>query len=190
MLPDSTPSLCWSRSRRQLHHKSLDLLVSLSRAMKKRCEAKSRGRHVSNVRLLVQSAQDEFERFLPHAPPAFLLDSRRRGIGAIAARATSIGRSAFPRFSKNFMLANRIRDAIVIQEQEGPQQQDPHTLRRWQEAGLRIATIMPEARHNRSSPRGLRFRHMWYGLLARLGRDRTLGDSRIRAGAFGGLMCR
>ena len=80
--------------------------------------------------------------------------------------------------SANFMLANRIRDAIVIQEQEDSPQQDlAHTLRRWQDAGIRIMTSIAGA-----TPQPVvvgrppRFRHMWYGLLARLGlRQNPLG---------------
>ena len=122
-----------------------------------------------------------------HAPPAFLLDSRRRGIGAMCEPGDFDNRSIslptdFP--SVNFMLANRIRDAIVIQEQEGPPQQDlAHTLRRWQEGGMRVFTSV-----SGGSPRTVfvssppRFRHMWYGFLARLGlRQNPLGG-------FGGFL--
>jgi hypothetical protein len=76
------------------------------------------------------------------------------------------------------MLANGIREALVIQEQEGPPQQDlAHTLRRWQDAGIRIKTATLGA-----TPQPVvvgrppRFRHMWYGLLARMGlRQNPLG---------------
>ncbi len=192
LLPDSpTPSLSVSPSLPTAGtnpataptQESLDLLVSLS----VREEAAVRGPRAAIdmypiVRLLVQSAQSESLRILsPQASPAFLLDSRRRGIGAICRRGDFDNRSIslptdFP--SANFMLANGIRDAIVIQEQEGPPQQDlAHTLRRWQEAGIRIMTTTPGA-----TPQAVvvqrppRFRHMWYGLLARLGlRQNPLG---------------
>ena len=162
---------------------NLDLLVSLSLPG----ETSEHGpRAVIDmypiVRVLVQAAQRESLKTLsPHAPPAFLLDSRRRGIGAIPRPGDFDNRSIslptdFP--SANFMLANRIRDAIVIQEQEGPPQQDlAHTLRRWQDAEIRIMTSIPGA-----TPQPVvvgrppRFRHMWYGLLARLGlRQNPLG---------------
>jgi hypothetical protein len=140
------------------------------------------------VRLLVQGANNESMRRLSlQAPPAFLLDSRRRGIGAVCRPGDFDNRSIslptdFP--SANFMLASRVRDAIVLQEQEGTPQQDlSHTLRRWQEAGIRIMTSMPGASPQQVIvPRPPRFRHMWYGLLARMGlRQNPLGG-------FGGFL--
>ena len=126
------------------------------------------------VRLLIQAARSRILGTIsPLAPPAFLLDSRRRGTGAIPRPGDFDNRSIslptdFP--SANFLLASRIRDAIVIQEQEGAPQQDlAHTLRRWQDAGIRIMTTIPGG-----TPRPVvvgrppRFRHMWYGLLERL----------------------
>lgn len=126
------------------------------------------------VRLLIQVARGRVLRTIsPLAPPAFLLDSRRRGIGAIPRPGDFDNRSIslptdFP--SANFMLASRIRDAIVIQEQLGAPQQDlAHTLRRWQDAGIRIMTSIPGG-----TPQPVvvgrppRFRHLWYGLLERL----------------------
>jgi hypothetical protein len=134
------------------------------------------------VRLLVQATRDRTLTLpSPHAAPAFLLDSRRRGSGATPRPGDFDNRSIslptdFP--SANFMLANGIREALVIQEQEGPPQQDlAHTLRRWQDAGIRIETATPGA-----TPQPVvvgrppRFRHMWYGLLARMGlRQNPLG---------------
>jgi hypothetical protein len=191
MLPDSsTPSLpLVTRPEAAPTQESLDLLVSLSL----RDEESVRGPRAAVdmfpiVHLLVQSAQNEsLKTISPHAPPAFLLDSRRRGIGAVCRPGDFDNRSIslptdFP--SANFMLANRIRDAIVIQEQEGPPQQDlAHTLRRWQEAGLRIMTTMPGGTPQPAVvSRPPRFRHMWYGLLARLGlRQNPLGG-------FGGFL--
>jgi hypothetical protein len=134
------------------------------------------------VRLLVQGAANPSVRSLsPQAPPAFLLDSRRRGIGASCRPGDFDNRSIslptdFP--SANFMLAQRIREAIVLQEQEGAPQQDlSHTLRRWQEAGIGVRTSMPGAPPQLVVvPRPPRFRHMWYGLLARMGlRQNPLG---------------
>lgn len=134
------------------------------------------------VRLLVQGAGNPYLRGLsPDAPPAFLLDSRRRGIGASCRPGDFDNRSIslptdFP--SANFMLAHRIREAIVLQELEGPLQQDlAHTLRRWQEAGIGIMTSMPGVSPQPVVvPRPPRFRHIWYGLLARMGlRQNPLG---------------
>jgi hypothetical protein len=161
----------------------LDLLVSLNLP----AETSERGPRAAIdmypiVRLLVQATQGApLKTLSPQAPPAFLLDSRRRGIGAMLRPGDFDNRSIslptdFP--SANFLLANWIRDAIVIQEQEGPPQQDlAHTLRRWQDAGIEIMTSIPGA-----TPQPVvvgpppRFRHMWYGLLARLGlRQNPLG---------------
>jgi hypothetical protein len=162
---------------------NLDLLVTLSL----RDETSARGPRAAIdmypvVRLVVQGAGNESMKALSsQAPPAFLLDSRRRGIGAICRPGDFDNRSIslptdFP--SANFLLASRIRDAIVIQEQEGPPQTDlAHTLRRWQEAGIRILTSTPDGTPQPVIvPRPPRFRHMWYGLLARLGlRQNPLG---------------
>jgi hypothetical protein len=140
------------------------------------------------VRLLVQGAQNEsLRRLSPEAPPAFLLDSRRRGIGVLCRPGDFDNRSIslptdFP--SANFLLANNIRDAVVLQEKEGTSQHDlAHTLRRWQEAGVRIMTAMPGATPQAVLvPQPPRFRHMWYGLLARMGlRQNPLGG-------FGGFL--
>ena len=191
LLPDSsTPSLpLVTNPSAPAKQESLDLLISLSL----RDEGTVRGPRTAVdmypiVRLLVQGAQsDSLKTLPPHAPPAYLLDSRRRGIGAMCRPGDFDNRSIslptdFP--SANFMLANRIRDAIVIQEQEGlPQQDLAHTLRRWQEAGIRILTLMPGASPQPVViPRPPRFRHMWYGLLARMGlRQNPLGG-------FGGFL--
>jgi hypothetical protein len=126
------------------------------------------------VRLLIQVTRGRMLRTLsPLAPPAFLLDSRRRGIGATPRPGDFDNRSIslptdFP--SANFMLASRIRDVIVIQEQEGAPQQDlAHTLRRWQDAGMRIMTSIPGGTPKPVEVgRPPRFRHLWYGLLERL----------------------
>ena len=140
------------------------------------------------VRLLVQGSENSTLRALsPHAPPAFLLDSRRRGNGAICRPGDFDNRSIslptdFP--SANFILANRIRTVMVIQEQAGSPEQDlAHTLRRWQEADIRILTSTPgTAPELVEISRPPRFRHMWYGLLARLGlRQNPLGG-------FGGFL--
>ena len=126
------------------------------------------------VRLLIQVARGRVLRTIsPLAPPAFLLDSRRRGIGAAPRPGDFDNRSIslptdFP--SANFMLASRIRDVIVIQEQVGAPQPDlGHTLRRWQDAGIRIMTSVPGGTPEHVVvERPPRFRHLWYGLLERM----------------------
>ena len=140
------------------------------------------------VRLLVQGAEnDSLKRLSPQAPPAFLLDSRRRGVGTVCRPGDFDNRSIslptdFP--SDNFLLANHIRDAIVFQEQPGTPQYDlGHTLRRWQDGGIRIMTAVPgDNPQVVLVPPPPRFRHMWYGLLARMGlRQNPLGG-------FGGFL--
>jgi hypothetical protein len=140
------------------------------------------------VRLLVQGADNPRLKTLhSQAPPAFLLDSRRRGIGAICRPGDFDNRSIsiptdFP--SANLMLASRVRDVIVLQDREGSPQQDlSHTLRRWQEAGIQILTAAPGGRPQPVVvSRPPRFRHIWYGFLARLGfRQNPLGG-------FGGFL--
>ncbi|HEX4997548.1 MAG TPA: hypothetical protein VFY29_04955 [Terriglobia bacterium] len=75
------------------------------------------------VQWLVQGAQlPVLKKLATEAPPAFLLDSRRRGPGAPCQPGDFDNRSVslptdFP--SANFMLANGIRDVIVIQQREG-----------------------------------------------------------------------
>jgi hypothetical protein len=118
------------------------------------------------IRLLIQAARSRVLNTLsPLAPPAFLLDSRRRGIGAMPRPGDFDNRSIS--LPTDF---SRIRDAIVIQEQAGAPQQDlAHTLRRWQDAGMRIMTATPGGIPEPVVVgRPPLFRHMWYGLLERL----------------------
>jgi hypothetical protein len=142
----------------------------------------------SITRLLVRGAENaSLNALSQQAPPAFLLDSRRRGIDVTCGPGDFDNRSIslptdFP--SANVLLAARIRDVIVIQELGGAPQQDlAHTLRRWQEAGINILTSAPGGAPQLvvvSKPP--RFRHMWYEFLARLGLRKN------PIGGFGGFL--
>jgi hypothetical protein len=137
---------------------------------------------------------------LPYAaPPAFLLDSRRRigdraalRPGALDNRSVSLP-TDFP--SPNLLLAGGIRRVIVVQLDDGQPQADlAHTLRRWQDAGMEVfllTTGAAPADHSggaATSPRPLTvdkprwYRHLWHGMLARIGlRPNPMGG-------FGGFL--
>ncbi len=142
------------------------------------------------VSLLKTSAQDVIKYGLAeNAPPAFLLDSRRRGGGIIISPRWFDNRSVslptdFP--SGNFLLANGIRSVLVVQSDSASPQADlGHTLRRWQETGLPISLFATTAPSNSVSITNSRppwFRHMWYGMLARMGLRRN------PLGGFGGFI--
>jgi hypothetical protein len=79
------------------------------------------------------------------APPAFLLDARRQGdkqsVNTIDFDNRSVSFSTdFP--SANFLVAQRIHRALLIQKDRlDPQADLAHTLRRWQEGGIRLERI-------------------------------------------------
>jgi hypothetical protein len=123
------------------------------------------------------------------APPAFLLDARRRGEGASVAPGMFDNRSIslptdFP--SANFLLSRGIRRALLIQQDRlDPQVDLAHTLRRWQEAGIEINGKMlddaqPPTRID--VPKPPRFRMMFYSLLA------LMGLRQNPMGGFGGVL--
>jgi hypothetical protein len=133
------------------------------------------------------------------APPAFLLDVRRR-IGDVAVirpgafdnRSVSLP-TDFP--SSNLLLSSGVRRVIVVQGDAGQPQADlAHTLRRWQDAGLEVLVLATAASTTEggagvgelprpitvSKPRW--YRHLWHGILARFGlRPHPLGG-------FGGFL--
>jgi hypothetical protein len=85
-------------------------------------------------------------RVADEAPPAFLLDARRR-IGDLPVlrpgdfdnRSVSLP-TDFP--SANLLLASGIRRVVVVQPDEGQPQADlAHTLRRWQDAGIEVLVL-------------------------------------------------
>jgi hypothetical protein len=115
------------------------------------------------------------------APPAFLLDARRRGrwqVGTLGPgtfdnRSISLP-TDFP--SANLLLSFGIQLVVLIQHCEKQVEADlAHTLRRWQEAGLAMSVLNTETGTLQplSIPRPPRFRLLWHGLLARLGLRRS-----------------
>src|SRR3954454_19514947 len=88
-------------------------------------------------------------RLPPDAPPAFLLDARRRtGDGAATLRPGVFDNRSvslptdFP--SANLLLSHGIRRAVLIQPPAPQPQPDlAHTLRRWQDLGMQIQSSSP-----------------------------------------------
>jgi hypothetical protein len=124
------------------------------------------------------------------APPAFLLDDRRRFGNTIAPapgifdnRSVSLP-TDFPSASR--LLAHGIRRVVLVQERSTyPQEDLSHTLVRWQEAGIEMLAV------NLSTPGPARaiavqkptmYRRIWQRVLA------TMGLRRNPLGGFGGLL--
>jgi hypothetical protein len=123
----------------------------------------------------------------PDAPPAFLLDSRRRqGAGALRPGRFDNRWLVFPQDfpSAARLLSHGLRRACLGQAGGGQPQEDlAHVLRRWQQAGMDLVVQdldrpgPPQPLRVRR-PRG--FRWAWYRWLA------LLGFRRNSAGGFGG----
>jgi hypothetical protein len=124
------------------------------------------------------------------APPAFLLDARRKPEALAPAPGRFDNRwIVFPQDfpSANFLRAHGIQQALLLQsEPERPPQADlAHVLRRWQEAGMSLFVGRPD---DPNPPRPLqvarpsRFRWLWYGALA------AAGLRRNSAGGFGSIV--
>ena len=125
----------------------------------------------------------------PESPPAFLLDSNRRGEGRLATPGRFDNRSIsfttdFP--STTFLKARGIRRALLIQSTgDHPQPDLAHTLRRWQDGGIVIElkaldTSAPPCRIEVRKPSG--FGLLWHRALG------MLGLRRHRLGGFGGFV--
>jgi hypothetical protein len=121
------------------------------------------------------------------APPAFLVDSRRRTTERTPTPGLFDNRwvvlpQDFP--SATFLKAHGIDRVILVHDRDGQPADDlAHVLLRWQEAGLAIASMRlggtpAELRVTRPS----RFRAMWYTLLV------TAGLRANSAGGFGSLI--
>ena len=83
----------------------------------------------------------------PDAPPAFLLDSHRMQPAVLPAPGKFDNRwVVFPQDfpSATFLQAHGIRDVVLIQEADYPQEDLAHVLRRWQDAGLAIHVLKPQ----------------------------------------------
>jgi hypothetical protein len=126
----------------------------------------------------------------PTAPPAFLLDDRRR-YGSTVAPAPGVfdNRSVslptdFPSASR--LLAHGIRRVVLVQERSTDPQEDlAHTLVRWQEAGMEILAVnlsTPDPARSITVQRPAMYRRIWQRVLA------TMGLRRNPLGGFGGLL--
>jgi len=115
----------------------------------------------------------------PEAPPAFLLDARRRGDGGIFPgvfdnRSVSFT-TDFP--SANFLLARGLHRVVLVQSEGAQPQPDlAHTLRRWQDAGVnielkRLDVAGPPVPCEVEKPP--RFRWIWQRALAAFGLRRS-----------------
>lgn len=123
------------------------------------------------------------------APPAFLLDASRRGVGIAALPGWFDNRSVsfptdFP--GAGHLLSHGIHRVILLQEDRlDPQPDLAHTLRGWQAAGIEMhaATLVSAAPPRPIVIQRPRFyRWVWHRLLT------TLGLRRNPLGGFGGMM--
>lgn len=124
------------------------------------------------------------------APPAFILDARRRGAGWTPAPGHFDNRSVslptdFP--SATFLLAHGVRRAIVVQPSGlgQPQPDLTHTLRRWQEAKIQILLHeidRPNPPRQIDIAKPSWFGHVWHNFLVRAGLRRNA------MGGFGGFL--
>lgn len=123
------------------------------------------------------------------APPAFLLDSRRRlgerapEPGMLDNRSVSLP-TDFP--SANLLISRGIRNCVLVQWNGGQPQADlAHTLRRWQAAGMEIASKSPTDDGPATAIRVSRpshYRFPWQRFLA------LIGLRRSPLGGFGGVL--
>lgn len=122
----------------------------------------------------------------PHAPPVFLLDANRHGIGMTPHPGEFDNRSIcfttdFP--SANFLLAHGISRVLLVQRTRLiPQTDLAHILRRWQDGGLILERSQIEAplvRETFEVPRPAWYRSMFQRVLA------AFGLRRAASGGFG-----
>lgn len=139
------------------------------------------------TRALVTGAERLKQRQIPPtAPPAFLLDSRRRGVGiALKAGLYDNRWVTLPQdFPSAALLASRgIRSATLIQRGSLTIQPDlAHVLRRWQDQGIAIRVVdvaTGQTADNVTVPKPSGFRLAWYAAIA------LLGLRRSNVGGFG-----
>jgi len=126
----------------------------------------------------------------PNAPPAFLLDSRRKAPGIKPSPGRFDNRwVVFPQDfpSASFLLAHDIRRVLLLQSnmQSQPQADLAHVLLRWQQAGLKLLAADGQ---NIAYPKPLvvnrpsHFGSLWYRALA------LVGLRRNSAGGFGSVV--
>jgi hypothetical protein len=122
----------------------------------------------------------------PEAPPAFLLDSRRRGVsvpltpGAYDNRWVTLPQD----FPSGALLASRgLRAAVLIQRDSLTIQPDlAHVLRRWQDHGMVLRVIdlaSGQVADGVTVPKPSGFKLAWYAAIA------LLGLRRSNVGGFG-----
>lgn len=123
----------------------------------------------------------------PDAPPAFLLDANRQGRGRSPGLDEFDNRSVcfttdFP--SANFLLAQGIRRALLIQRDQAlPQADLAHVLRRWQAGGVALQIVRTDVP---ASPEPLVVpRPTWYGAMFQRALA-TVGLRHAAGGGFGG----
>jgi hypothetical protein len=132
----------------------------------------------------------------PTAPPAFLLDSRRAGVGGNPTPGQFDNR--WQVFPQDFPSADALRkggvQGILLVQREGraPRTDLAHILRRWEEAGLTLHSHdlnVPGEPQPLSVERPSYFRAVWYRALAMLGLRRNLrggfGETVPRPGSHG-----
>ena len=148
---------------------------------------------MGQIMTLLQTGVERLEqyRLSYDAPPAFLLDARRReGAGkhtlvpsAFDNRSVSLP-TDFP--SANFMLSAGIQRVVIVHERGPKPDADlAHTLRRWQDAGIEILTHGPsgyEAPQPITVEKPIWYRSLLHGVLARLGLRRN------PLGGYGGFI--
>jgi hypothetical protein len=123
------------------------------------------------------------------APPAFLLDARRRGIGASTSPGRFDNRSIsfttdFP--SARALVSRGIRRGLLVQvASDEPQADLAHTLRAWQEAGIQLTLKRLDGSGESVAlevARPSRFGAFWYRA------SLLLGTRRHPLGGFGGTI--
>jgi hypothetical protein len=126
------------------------------------------------------------------APPAFLLDSRRRGEGLSKQPAPGDFDNRWQVFPQDLpsaeeLLAHGLSSALLVQAGGEPREDLVHVLRRWQDAGLVLRQVTPGAE---DQPRALEvaapnwYMSIWYRMLA------LVGLRRNDLGGFGGVVPR
>lgn len=126
----------------------------------------------------------------PTAPPAFLLDARRKASSGRAAPGQFDNRwVVFPQDfpSANFLKAHGIAQAMLLQSSAElrPQEDLAHVLLRWQEGGVVLSVASPDQARSPAPllvTRPSRFRSLWYCALT------LAGLRRNSAGGFGSIV--
>ena len=139
------------------------------------------------ARALVAGAESlKLRAIAPAAPPAFLLDSRRRGDGVALTPGVYDNRwvtlpQDFP--SGALLLSRGLRSATLLQRGGVSVPADlAHVLRRWQEQGIRLRAIditTGQVADGITVPKPSGFRLAWYAMIA------LLGLRRSNVGGFG-----